>query len=477
MSYPTPRQTPERQSQLLAQGELSPESPPSSSRKHRLLTVISAPIKLFGGLGSPTSSQFVGSPPLGASPQFQANESNNGSQATESSQPFYKTALAPFRSSRQRQGARLRRVHHLISFIEEIQNQGYLGRKEAIPIQLFPKDYIELLLEVDKRDSGFQDYFNYRLRYAYNESRYGNKQFTIFMLSDFHKRMSTSIDMEVRDWSCQVCKDDHPVEVQTAAGNIQIARDESIETENKPLYPDCSFKYEGTNRPPVVFEIAWSQSSDDLRKRALELIQETKGEVRTVIGLDFSKTRKIWTAIRDQVGTGELPNRGPATAFVWRARFDENGQQLFRPDGQPSIQKNNYRFCNDDGNACTQTRAKIQLSVKDFIPLQVISSEGWNEVEGLDNTRLEFDPLKMIQFIDKALKVEKAAETAKQPRRIKIEQKKNQAKQEQEARRAAAAVKEQKRWTIPDVSRIGGYGLRRSERRDRVVAETAQEEG
>ncbi|GAW19654.1 hypothetical protein ANO14919_091430 [Xylariales sp. No.14919] len=337
-------------------------------------------------------------------------------------------------SSRQRQEARLRRVRHLIRFIEEIQNEGYLGRKEAIPIQLFPKDYIELLLQVEKRDSAFQNYFNDRLRYEYNESRYGNSQFTIFMLSDFHKRMSSLVDGDVRLWSHQVHKNDNPVEVQAAAGGIRTARDESIETDNKTLYPDCSFKYEGVTRPPVAFEIAWSRSTDDLENKARELIRETEGEVRTVVGLDFSRTYDIWPTIRDHVGTKEVPNRGPATAFVWRATFDENGRQLFNANGDPRIQKKNYRLCDDDGNAYAQSGEKLQLSLKDFIPLQVISKEGWGEVEALDNTKFELDLVKMVGFFDEALKVEKAADTAKEPRRIKADEKKRREKQEQESK-------------------------------------------
>ncbi|KAI0974716.1 hypothetical protein F4678DRAFT_457831 [Xylaria arbuscula] len=105
-----------------------------------------------------------------------------------------KPILASLKNSRERQSARVNRVNHLIRFIEEIQNEGYVGEKEVIPKQLFPKDYIELLVEVDERDQEFQHYFHHGLRYEYRESIHGKNQFTILMLSAFHITMQTEID-------------------------------------------------------------------------------------------------------------------------------------------------------------------------------------------------------------------------------------------------------------------------------------------
>ncbi|KAI0102970.1 hypothetical protein GGR51DRAFT_258718 [Nemania sp. FL0031] len=479
MSYPTPRQTPERQ---LPQ----PSPSPSTPRKSRILAVISSPIKLLGGLGSPTAVRSVGLPRRRLSPPSE-DDSDNEAQGTASSRNssesgltertknhFYERALAPFRSSRQRQEARLRRVRNVIRFIERIKDEGYLGRKEAIPMKLLPKDYIDLLLEIDNQDLEFQSFFQHRIRYEYRESRYGDSQFTIFMASAFHKRISFYVSRDVVNWCDWVRDGDNPVEVVRAVENIEAGNDEGIETDKTPLYPDCCFKYEEAT-PSLVFEIAWSQTTEDLKRKALELIRETKGEVQTVVGLDFYKTYNAWSAIRGNVGTEELPNRGPATAFVWRAIFDENGRQLFNADGQPRVQKKSYRFCDNDGKALPG--ANLKLTLRDFIPLQVISTEGWGEAEALDTTVWEFDSAKMIEFFDKGLKAQKAEDKSKQPRKIRAEQKKNQEKQAREANQAAVAEREQRRWTIRDVSNIGGYSLRRSARRDRVAGGVGQEGG
>ncbi|KAI8948480.1 hypothetical protein F4801DRAFT_556638 [Xylaria longipes] len=478
MSYPTPRRTPERQRQLLAEREPSPEPSPSSPSRNRALAVLSSPVKFLRGLGHPTSSPYVVSPPQSVHSQFQEHDNEDEVQCTSSSRSasesnheernkhhIYARALAPLKSSRQRQKARLRRVNRLISFIEELQNESYLGSQETISTQLFPKDYIQLLVEIDERDIEFQYYFNHALRYEYRESRYGKNQFTIFMLSAFHIRMQGLIDREVGDWRARVKNNDgNAVEVKIAADKIMPSRDISIESDNKLIRPDCSFNYEGVESyPSLAFEIGWSQSTDALKRRALELIQETAGQTRTVVGLDFSETYNIWAGIRDHVGTEELPNRGPATAFIWRAVFDENGQQVFNADGQPRLRKKNYKFCSEDGTV--QQREKLQLSLKDFVPLQVISAEGWDGGEALENTKLEFDSATIVKFFDNALGEQKAEDKRKGPRREKKALEKLKIRQDQEARRRIAAENAHEQRSILNKINIGGYDLRRMVRR------------
>ncbi|KAI0533229.1 hypothetical protein GGR58DRAFT_126199 [Xylaria digitata] len=165
----------------------------------------------------------------------------------------------------------------------------------------------------------------------------------------------------------------------------------------------------------LLVEIAWSQTTDNLRRRAIELIKESAGEIRTVIALDFSKTYNIWTRIRDHVGTEELPNRGPAAAIVWRSRFDENGQQTFDPDGRPSVQVESYKFCDNDGKF--QRNTKFQLSLRDFIPFQVIIDEGWDGVQALDDTKLEFDSTTFIEYFDEGLEAQKQEDACRTSRR------------------------------------------------------------
>lgn len=279
--------------------------------------------------------------------------------------------------------------------------------------------------------------------------------------------MQRLVDTEVGVWSSQVKNSDNAVQVKTAAGRIRATGEAyvpSFTSGKEFIRPDCSFDYIGgrSYHPPVVFEIAWSQSTENLKKRAIELIQGSTGEIRTVVALDFSETYKIWSTIRDQVGTEELPSRGPAKAFIWRAMFDENGEQLFNADGQPSVQKKNYIFCDNDGNA--RPRAKLQLSLRDFIPLPVLKTENWDGLEVLSDTKLEFDSAKMVGYFDEALAAQKKEDEYMKPRKEMVAREKTKVKQEREAKKRAAAEKERGQRSILDMVNIGGHSLHRRAR-------------
>ncbi|KAI1198697.1 hypothetical protein F5X97DRAFT_342398 [Nemania serpens] len=379
--------------------------------------------------------------------------------------------MAPLKNSRQRLKARLGRVRRLIGFIEETQNGSYLRRQEAITRQIFPEDYIELLKEVDKRDSRFQNYFHGDVRYQYRESRYGKKQFTVFTPSAFHIYMQASIDSEVVLWSDRVKNNsDNTVQVRTAVDRIQVARETSIKTDNKLLRPDCSFRYiRSKGYPPVAFVIAWSQTTDALKKRAIELIQESAGGIRTVVALDFSETHKIWTAIWDRGGTEEFPDRGPATGFMWRAMFEENGEQIFDTDGSPSLQEKSCRFCDDDDDdddddVHAKPSAALQLSLKDFIPLPVIKAENWDGLEALSDTKLDFDSVRIARYLNEALDAQKQEDEGRRPKRERKARENTKAKQEREAKKKAAAEEERGHRPILDMVNIGGHSLRRGVR-------------
>lgn len=84
--------------------------------------------------------------------------------------------------------------------------------------------------------------------------------------------------------------------------------------------PDQSYTFEDADFPSLVLEIAWSQTDDDLRRKARNYITWSKGAVRTVIAVslndiytridNLSKTRKI---------REEDLNRGAAKFFIYRS--------------------------------------------------------------------------------------------------------------------------------------------------------------
>ncbi|KAI1355876.1 hypothetical protein F5Y01DRAFT_310062 [Xylaria sp. FL0043] len=373
------------------------------------------------------------------------------------------------RSIRERQAARRRRVRRLIDLIKRIKDGGNPGESEIIRIQLFPKDYIELLVEVDEQDSDFQYYFNNILRYDYRESRYGKSQFTIFMKSVFHACMERAIDEEVRRSITQV--QGH----RDIVKRIKATGDAPIEVGDKTLHPDCSFRFRRIRRPPIVFEVAWSQESDDLKAKAVEFLRETKGQVRTVVGFDFKGTFDTWKIIQENVGTERLPNRGPARAFIWRATFDENGQQLFGDNGQPILDKKNYRICDNDEKAYARPK-RLQLSLRDFTPKEAVLTDELDE-QALDDVKLGIDPEDIIRHFDAALEFYKEDRELKEPKIIKQDEESKRVKEEREAERAAAAEREHKKWTILDVVNVGRFNLRGSVRRDRPAGGAGREGG
>ncbi len=120
----------------------------------------------------------------------------------------------------------------------------------------------------------------------------------------------------------------------------------------KGLRADCSYRYipAETHQPGLVVEVAWSQPTKKLRKKAKEFIQEIGGGIRTVVGLDFSGTYDTWDKIKDQWDRTGTPQRGPACVFVWRAVFDrQTGEISLDDEGQPKITESTHVFCNVHG--------------------------------------------------------------------------------------------------------------------------------
>ncbi|KAF2962785.1 hypothetical protein GQX73_g10788 [Xylaria multiplex] len=371
--------------------------------------------------------------------------------------------MARLKNSHKRQRTRLSRVNRLIGLIEKIQRGAYVEGKEVIRKQLFPRDYIELLLEVEKRDRDFQFFFHQKFRYEYRESIHGKEQFTVFMPSAFHLSIEKSVDYRLQCWKEAVIGNkDYSTESRTAAGKIGAIGCQDMKFEShKTLRGDCSFEYEedGYTHPPLIFEIAWSQSTEDLENKAMEFIKEGAGQIRTVIGMDFSKTYSIWGTIRDKVGATADPPRGPFTVFVWRAVFDRHGQQVSNADGQPSLQKSTYNFCDDNGDA--RLAEKLQLSLRDFVPGRDIKSERWEKVKELDDAMLELDTTTMLEYFDIALRRQKRKDDHGRPKREKINEERRKLNEERAAKRKAASEKEHNKWDISSLIEIGGHRLRK----------------
>ncbi|KAI0974715.1 hypothetical protein F4678DRAFT_348189 [Xylaria arbuscula] len=190
----------------------------------------------------------------------------------------------------------------------------------------------------------------------------------------------------------------------------------------------------------------------------MELIEEGAGQIRTIVGLDFSKTYDIWDTIRDQIGNPLEPRRGPFTAFVWRVVFDKDGKQVTNASGEPRVRKSNHIFCDHNGTA--HLAEKLQLSLRDFVPQRVIKAERWDEVKDLHDVKLELDASTLLKYFDDALIDQKHEDENSEPKKERNKQEMTKRKRDRAARRKMDAEKEEKRWTITSMIEVGGHRLR-----------------
>ncbi|KAK2606544.1 hypothetical protein N8I77_005286 [Diaporthe amygdali] len=139
--------------------------------------------------------------------------------------------------------------------------------------------------------------------------------------------------------------------------------------------PDQSYTFEDADFPSLVLEIAWSQTDDDLRRKARNYITWSKGAVRTVIAVslndiytridNLSKTRKI---------REEDLNRGAAKFFIYRSDLSTARTGEVLPGEDQLIR-------DVTGNLVPGT--ELRLSLEDFIP-----ADEARETDGLENPEL-----------------------------------------------------------------------------------------
>lgn len=298
-------------------------------------------------------------------------------------------------------------------------------------------------------------------RYEYRKSIHANQQFVIRMESAFHQSIGASIEFDLMSWRAALINDkNRSIICRTAAEKMVNMRTSKMVFGQNVIRGDHAFGYDDDQcaYPSLVFEIRLSQSSDDLEKKAMELLEEVRGEVRTVVGLDFYGTWKIWKTLRDDVGDPVNPRRGPFKAFVWLAVFDGDGQRVFGEDG-PILQKRNHVFCEENGDE--NINEKLQLSLRDFIPPRIIVAERWQNFKELDETKFQLDAATMINHFDKALKAQKKEDRKFKPRKDRRDEERRIRKLKRAAKRNANTEKEHRYWSMPISSiGVGGHSLR-----------------
>ena len=84
------------------------------------------------------------------------------------------------------------------------------------------------------------------------------------------------------------------------------------------LQPDKSFSHEDCGFPGLVIEISWSQREKDVVEKARSYLKWSKGEIRTVVGIECGYRRKA-----------------PATFTIWHATKDADQPKVVSSSSAP----------------------------------------------------------------------------------------------------------------------------------------------
>ncbi|KAI0425102.1 hypothetical protein F5Y09DRAFT_322529 [Xylaria sp. FL1042] len=325
--------------------------------------------------------------------------------------------VATRRTRREREALSKSRVDNLIGLIRDIHNCiPQEGRSEVITRKLLPGDYKALLERLGSSDNDISGFFHEALRYEYRPSLISRAQFTIRMNSVFHEGMIADINRRVTGWLDHILKNErgeYTSKIVEIAGHLDPKGARTLQVGEKDLRSDCSYMYRPAiaELPALVVEVAWSQSTKKLRNKAKELIQESEGYIRTVVGFDFYGTYSTWDKIKEQWDRTGIPRRGPACVFVWRAVFDrKTGRVSLDDEGQPKITESTHVFCDEHGEANLDER--VCLGLQDMIPERALREERIDR-RGLRSVELVIDSTTLIHRFDRDLEDQKAYEDRK----------------------------------------------------------------
>ncbi|KAI0102152.1 hypothetical protein GGR51DRAFT_528005 [Nemania sp. FL0031] len=338
-----------------------------------------------------------------------------------------------------RKRKRNKRVESVKKLIRDYENGKRPANREVSYRTLYLGEYRQLLEEI--RDDATLRYIvdETQFRYDYTANNRGqaskkrSKQFALRTPTAIHERLSDEIDDAIKRWrrdieerqvrcgtrmcSGESCTDENTIEI---AQKLKGHRSESVKNlklkESDKKDPDLSYvleegydtyrdTYGGTDGgtddgtddntddeeldneeldiesqwPGLVVEIGWSQPSDKLRQKCEWYIENSNGEVRTVIGVDLHELfqcypkpkteprkptiREIHRATKKDISKmveATKKNKAVGKIFLWRADIDSsNGAKAVLYEDKPQI------FRNENGNPTGEVA--LRLFLDDFI--------------------------------------------------------------------------------------------------------------
>ncbi|GAP88744.1 hypothetical protein SAMD00023353_1201630 [Rosellinia necatrix] len=350
--------------------------------------------------------------------------------------PFFPAegAAGVQKGGRDAQGKRKknRRVERAKQLIRDYGNGERPANREASGCTLYLSEYRQLLEEISD-DDALNYTFMDELRYDYTADNRGKnntrvQQFVVRTPTAFHERIAGKLQVAIIGWkvaieegraqcgtgACpgQYCTDDHTKEI---AKNLEPHGSESVKNsqlaESDKKDPDLSYKLEGYDIgddkpdnsqldnghsdgnllewPGLVVEIGWSQNSSDLRKKCEWYIENSNGEVRTVIGIDLHDLYRCYPKRKtlplgpgkhemnratqddiDKMAVATKKEKALGKAFLWHAEIDSGTKKATAVLHEDSPQI----FRDENGKPVGEVAFRIRL--EDFISARVLEKIG-----------------------------------------------------------------------------------------------------
>ncbi|KAF2967674.1 hypothetical protein GQX73_g5897 [Xylaria multiplex] len=325
--------------------------------------------------------------------------------------------MASQSTSRRRETQTKDRVARLTRDLVQMKDGMYQnGTSEILQRKLLPIDY-EALLRSFELNTELAGYIYDKLR---NDP--------------FHDGMVEYISGHVRLWLYDVvnCRVEGIPTGRDGKRIVEIVRNihslgtTPITLDESQVHPDCSYRYGSaadSQYPNIVVEVAWSQHATKLRTRAKELIHKSGGKIRTVVGLNFHGTWKIWEKLKHQLGNPKKSHRGPVDTIVFRASFDHiTGQTILDANGEPMVTETHRIFCDENGKV--DPDQKLRLELEDFLPEEVLRKD--IKGKALRSVDLVIDSPTFMHYYDQMLADQKALEDHNNPPETKSKKRKRE---------------------------------------------------
>ncbi|KAI1282905.1 hypothetical protein F5Y07DRAFT_409904 [Xylaria sp. FL0933] len=273
------------------------------------------------------------------------------------------------------------RLRELIQLIEQIRDGWYrhVNDQSLITKDLKSDEYHQLLQIVQSPNQrNLRDFCEAKLRYDYLPLK---SLFVIHTIIPLREHVARSLDSLVINWLRGLGKSRKSSKgLAEAAMSICFAGAATVSLPGTTKrQPDNSYRHNKCKLPGLVMRVAWDEPLSSLKESAEGFICESRGSIRTVIGINLNE---VYQARKKD-------DKGNASFFLWRAKFDRFGEYS-------GVEKSDDQIFQDrDGR--TVTSMKLELAFQDFLCRKVADELGQ------ENPRLQIPAAQLSETLHEGL--------------------------------------------------------------------------